>query len=83
MAMQNLLLQSVSHTAGVHYGNVSRAVHVEPGSGTRYPCTTLPIINNDVYDVGGREFYVMLVSSDQSVRFMDTSVTIHILDDDG
>ena len=69
-----------TRAAGIHYENVSSLVTIAP---TGRPCTDVPIIDNEDYDVGGRDFSGTLYSNDPSVQITADSFTVHIDDNDG
>ena len=46
-------------------------------------CFVIPIVDNNIYDIGGRDFSASLSSSDAAVRVDSRTVTIHIVENDG
>ena len=67
-------------TAGIHYVNssgVTSIARVGP------PCFTVPIIDNDIYDVEGVDFTGTLYTSDPAIQITDDTFHIHVFDNDG
>ena len=69
------------HTDGVHYHGSTRDAVIRPRS--RFDCIPISIIDNSVYDVGGRVFYAELLSSDRAANITRSRVRINITDQDG
>ena len=74
-------MHTITHgTAGAHYVNSSGVTSIAP---VGRPCFTVPIINNNIYDVEGADFTGTLYTSDPSVRITDDTFRIHVRDNDG
>ena len=71
------------NTAGVHYFvNTSGVITIAPPPHGN-PCTQVRIMDNDVFDIDGRDFSATLYSSDPSVQITEDTYLIHIGDNDG
>ena len=74
-------LLSVSFAAGVHFIDMSGVTTVPPSRFSH--CFTVPIVNDNIYNIQGTDFTGVISTTDPAVRLDSAPFPIHINDDDG
>ena len=74
-------MHTQTHTVGEHYEDTSKVATIRPMSASY--CFSLLIINNDIYDINGRDFTATIYTSDSAVVIQDDIISLHIIDNDG